>query len=163
MLTVHPHTAGVVFNILRDTAEWRSWFWIPGVCQGNLGRYFSRDSRLRLYFFLFPFSFDSCREAYLSVCCVSQQHPDSHSHSYTRSHLGAAEYKCSPLLKSLSRESGGGEASLRVPGPDSPSRWAIYAAVSVGCRCKDTAHGAARYTTQGTQFNTLNINLFPKF
>lgn len=70
-------------------------FQIPRVFQGNLGGYFSRDSRLRLFFLLF--SFYSCREADLSVCCVSQQHSDSHSQSYTRSHLGAAEYKHSLL------------------------------------------------------------------
>lgn len=61
----------------------------------------------------------------MSLCSDSQQHHDSHSHSYTRSHLGAAEYNCSLLLKGLGGEAGGGEASLRVPGPDYPGRWGI--------------------------------------
>lgn len=123
MLTVHPNTAGFVLNILRDTAAKQKPVSNPWSLQRKSRQIFLTGLSPKIFFFLFRFY--SCRGAYLSVCCVSQHHPDSHSHSYTRSHLGAAEYKRSLLLESLRGEAGGGEASLRHPGPDSPGRWGI--------------------------------------
>lgn len=111
ILTVHPHTAGCVFNILRDTAAKKKPVSSPWSLQRKSRQIFLTGLSPKIFFL---FRFYSCREAYLSVCCVSQHHPDSHSHSYTRSHLGAAEYKRSLLLKSLRGETGGGEASLRL-------------------------------------------------
>lgn len=108
-LTVHPSTAKLALNILRDT---RSWFESLEFNRRNLGGDSHGTPRLR-FFFPPSFSFYSCREAYLSVCSVSQQHPDSHSHSYTRSHLGAAEYNRKSAAEEPHRgDDEGGEASL---------------------------------------------------
>lgn len=124
--SVFSVTTGSILTVhvcVEHFNRYRRCVWISGVW-GNLAEYFSRDGRCSfLYFSLALFRFYSCRGAYLSVCRrVSQQQSDSHSHSYARSHLGAAEYKRSLLPESLRGAAGGGGglAQSHIQSPESP-------------------------------------------
>lgn len=133
MLTVHRGTAGAALeHFQRYTSRFKSLEFREcrqRLLTGDLAGAFPRS----LVFF------NSCREAFPSPCSVSQQHLDSHSHTYTRSHLGAAEYNHTRLLSGLVGEAEGSEAS----GVHAPSAGFVAGGqleqptLPVSCSCKD--------------------------
>lgn len=116
---------------------------LPGVCRGNLGGYFSRDSGLR--FFCLPLFIHAGKLIW--ACAVFLNNFLIHIHTVTLAHtweLRSTNAACSWRASEGKPEEE--EASLRVQIPQAErgfNQALLQPTMPVGFRCKDAAHGAA--------------------